>query len=86
MRFPRTVIMVLIFAGFGAAPAGGTEEEPAPKAPATAQVPSELGTDSPAPPPTVGEGRGARKKPASRSFRPSVDVPAGDAVSFPVDI
>lgn len=62
------------------------------ESPADTQVQKPVGSATvvePEEPPTSPEPvpvRGAKKKSAQRPFRPSIRVPAGDAVSFPVDI
>ena len=90
MRIRRTavVLFALVFSGFP--PAGvaaeSAEADPTPKASTPVANPDNPKAESAAPVPVAGEGRGARNKSADRPFRPSIDVPAGDAVSFPVDI
>ena len=90
MRFRRTAVVFLVLVFFGVRPAGvaaeSPGENPAPKTPTSSASAADPEAESTPPVPVGGEGRGARKKSVDRPFRPSIDVPAGDAVSFPVDI
>ena len=90
MIFLRTAVVFLVLVFFGFRPAGvaaeSPGEDPTPRASTSSAAASDPEAELTPPVPVEGEGRGARKKSADRPFRPSIDVPAGDAVSFPVDI
>ena len=89
MKFLRAAAVFLVLVDFMLRPAGAPAEspgdDPTPKPSASSAAGDANAQSSPAVP-APGEGRGAKKKSAGKPFRPSIDVPAGDAVSFPVDI
>ncbi len=90
MTFRRTavVFLALLFSGLrpGGLAAESPRSEPLPKASTSIVDPDDPEAEPTPPVPGEGEGRGARSRSSDRPFRPSIDVPAGDAVSFPVDI